>query len=264
MDDIFCGYNWTVLTLLNAQHLVTNEENTVVDTFADTAYYQLGVKFVGETHVEYDGKSYMYNTGTLLYLPKETRDDIPYRRHIVRRGEGACIFFDSKYRLFPRPTVMPIANRPKIRELFYKVTDCYLREDQFAYMEAFYRLLMNIRDESQRLCDIDNGRSRTAPAVEYISRHLCDPYIDIGRLAELCGMSGEYFRHCFRRVYGVAPHQYISHQKINLAKKLLCDESCTIDELSRRMGFASCSYFARFFRERCGMSPTEYRKMMRI
>lgn len=262
MDDIFRGYNWSGVTVLNAQHLSANEENVWYEDSVSTNFYQLGAKFIGETHVEYDGKSYMYDAGTLLYLPKETREDIPYRRHIVKRGVGVCIFFDTDQQLFSRPTVMPIANRPQIRELFNKVADCYLLEDRIACMEAFYSLLMSMREEFSNLVGSDSARNKTAPAIEYISRHLCDPYIDIAQLAELCGMSSEYFRHCFKREQGVAPHRYVAHQKILLARKLLCDESYTVDELSRRMGFSSCGYFTRFFREKCGMTPTEYRKLV--
>lgn len=263
VEDIFSGFDWGGLTLLNAEHhIITYRDYFIKDTVS-TEFYQLGAKFCGDTLVSYNGKTYSYTAGTVLYLPKESRRDIVYNRHIREPGEGVYIFFDSPKRLFDKPVTLPFANNPQIKELFLKTANQHLRDDQLSYMESFYRLLSKLRDETQKQSDNRGIRSRLSPAVDYIAAHLCDEYIDLAKLAGLCAMTPDYFRHCFGRVFRVSPLQYINHQKANLAKKMLNDERLGISEIAKSLGFSSGSYFARFFREHTGLSPTQYRELCR-
>lgn len=263
VEDIFTGFDWGGLTLLNAEyHIITYRDYFIKDTVS-TEFYQLGAKFCGDTLVSYNGKTYSYTAGTVLYLPKESRRDIVYNRHIREPGEGVYIFFDSPKRLFDKPVTLPFANNPQIKELFLKTANQHLRDDQLSYMESFYRLLSKLRDETQKQSDNRGIRSRLSPAVDYIAAHLRDEYIDLAKLAGLCAMTPDYFRHCFGRVFRVSPLQYINHQKANLAKKMLNDERFGISEIAKSLGFSSGSYFARFFREHTGLSPTQYRELCR-
>lgn len=263
MEDIFTGFDWSGLTLLNAEHHFVTERDYLFNDIVSTEFYQLGAKFRGYTQVEYNGKQYRYAAGTVLFLPKESRRDIVYNRHIIEPGEGACIFFDSPKQLFDKPATLPFANNPQIRELFLKIANYHQRDDQLSYMECFYRLLSKLRDETQKQSEQKNINSRLFPAIDYIGAHLCDEYIDLSELAGLCGMTPDYFRHCFRRVLRVSPLQYINHRKANLAKQLLKDERSGIAEIAEKLGFSSSSYFARFFKEHTGLSPTQYRELCR-
>ena len=263
MEDIFTGFDWSGLTLLKAEYgMITERDQFITDTVS-TEFYQLGAKFRGYTQVYYNGRQYKYAAGTVLFLPKESRRDIVYNRHIVEPGEGSFIFFDAPKRMFDKPAVLPFANNPHIKELFIKIANYYLRDDRLAYMESLYRLLSKLRDETQKQADQRGVRSRLSPAVDYIGEQLGDEYIDLAELAGLCGMTPDYFRHCFVKAFGVSPLQYINHQKANLAKKMLNDERLGISEIAKKLGFSSGSYFARFFREHTGLSPTQYRGLRR-
>lgn len=256
MDDIFTGYDWGGLSIIEAKRLLRTGRPEFIHDRVSTSFYQLGAKFSGRTTVYYDGKTYDYAAGTILFLPKETRTDIIYDRDIVVPGEGAYVFFDSARPLFDRPTILPLAGIPQVKELFLKTANLFAA-DRMACMAGFYKLLAKLRDESRK---VDGGaRSRLSPAIDYISEHICDDYIDLSVLASLCGMTPEYFRHSFSRVFRVPPLQYINSEKLELSKELLSDRSLSISEVAKRLGFSGGSYFARFFREHTGMSPSQYR-----
>ncbi|WP_456287698.1 helix-turn-helix domain-containing protein [Paenibacillus sp. AK002] len=63
----------------------------------------------------------------------------------------------------------------------------------------------------------------------------------------------------FRQVYGISPRQYISRQKLSLAKELLVTTHLPMNAIADKLGFRSASHFSRQFRRWTGQSPTEYR-----
>ncbi|MGC6588999.1 AraC family transcriptional regulator [Paenibacillus sp. Dod16] len=63
----------------------------------------------------------------------------------------------------------------------------------------------------------------------------------------------------FRQVYGISPRQYISRQKLTLAKELLVTTHLPMTAIADKLGFRSASHFSRQFRRWTGQSPTEYR-----
>ena len=66
-----------------------------------------------------------------------------------------------------------------------------------------------------------------------------------------------------RKETGKSALQWINFYCAERCKQELRFSSDNIAEVSRRLGFSSSEYFARFFRQQTGMSPTEYRKRIR-
>lgn len=67
----------------------------------------------------------------------------------------------------------------------------------------------------------------------------------------------------FRKYCGVAPQSFIIERKIEYAKKLLIEEDCSIESVSRRLGFCTLPYFGRTFKKYVGATPSAYRKRHR-
>jgi len=84
--------------------------------------------------------------------------------------------------------------------------------------------------------------------------------VDMIALASELGMSYSRFRSLFKSQTGTAPHQYLLDIRINKAKELLADTRLTVSEIAEQLGFASVYYFSRLFKNRSGMTPTQYRK----
>jgi len=53
---------------------------------------------------------------------------------------------------------------------------------------------------------------------------------------------------------------YFNELKIWQAKRLLCDPSMTIDQVSRKLEFSSAAYFSRAFQRHTGQTPTDFRR----
>ena len=61
----------------------------------------------------------------------------------------------------------------------------------------------------------------------------------------------------FAAVYGVPPLQYIMRMKLDRAKELLSSGK-SVNETAAAIGFTDPNYFTRFFKERTGVTPTEF------
>jgi len=100
-------------------------------------------------------------------------------------------------------------------------------------------------------------KKRISPALDYMRDYHTDHEITINRLAELCGMSERSFRRFFHEVYGISPKRYLTSLRVNYAKGLL-DGAHTVSQVALLCGFHDIYRFSSFFKDECGMSPSEY------
>ena len=64
----------------------------------------------------------------------------------------------------------------------------------------------------------------------------------------------------FKKFFGQSPIDYILNHRINVAERCLLDYRIRIKEIAEDLGYANQFYFARDFKKRTGMSPSEFRR----
>lgn len=98
--------------------------------------------------------------------------------------------------------------------------------------------------------------------VEYIDANLSSGDISLSGLASLCRLSNYHFARQFKRSTGLAPHQYITQQRIEKAKRLLSNSNLKIVQIAADCGFSSQSHFGQAFRRMTGTTPKRYRNLI--
>ena len=81
--------------------------------------------------------------------------------------------------------------------------------------------------------------------IEEVARHVC--------------LSATRAKQLFRATYGCGIMAYFNHLKIWHARRLLGSSGLTVEQVSRKLGFSSPSYFSRVFRRCTGESPSDFR-----
>ncbi len=71
---------------------------------------------------------------------------------------------------------------------------------------------------------------------------------EIKEVAEYCHLSIYHFYRSFKMVYGLTPYQYIIEKRMELAKKLLSDQSMTITAIAVECGFPVVFTFSKAFK----------------
>ncbi|ANE45610.1 hypothetical protein SY83_04055 [Paenibacillus swuensis] len=69
--------------------------------------------------------------------------------------------------------------------------------------------------------------------------------------------------HCtaiFLKVYGIAPHRYLSLMKLKKAKELILRSDDSLESIGERLGFSCASSFSRQFRRWTGHAPAVLRR----
>lgn len=104
--------NWNHIIVENVfpVYVPKEEIGKKIRTFGVTKFYQLGIKFDGETEIFYNKEKITFSAGNVLFLPKENRVDIPYNKTFIKSGTGICIFFNSDHFLHDKPVLFKIAN----------------------------------------------------------------------------------------------------------------------------------------------------------
>ncbi|MDF2646471.1 MAG: transcriptional regulator, AraC family protein [Paenibacillus sp.] len=93
---------------------------------------------------------------------------------------------------------------------------------------------------------------------EKLSLGLCEEASVAGVAKEL-NLSRSQCSKLFSKVYGLSPRQYVSRQKLNLAKELLVTTNLPMTDIAEKLGFHSASHFSRQFRRWTGQSPSEFK-----
>lgn len=86
-------------------------------------------------------------------------------------------------------------------------------------------------------------------------------HFTLSALATQYHISTSHLSHIFKSVTGYAPIEYLMICRLSAAKNLLSSTDKGIKEIIDLCGFSDESNFSRTFREKVGMTPTEFRKM---
>jgi AraC-like DNA-binding protein/quercetin dioxygenase-like cupin family protein len=84
--------------------------------------------------------------------------------------------------------------------------------------------------------------------------------LSIAEIARELRVSPTTAKELFRKAFGTGIIAYHNQLKIWQAKRLLADHSLTVDQVSRKLGFSSHSYFSQVFQQHTGRSPSTFRR----
>ncbi len=86
--------------------------------------------------------------------------------------------------------------------------------------------------------------------------------ISLKKIAESVEISPYYLSHLFRKEMGISFLEYLTTVRISIAKKLLEQTTMTILEVCLEVGYQDPSYFAKIFKKKERVHPSEYRKKL--
>jgi AraC family transcriptional regulator len=81
----------------------------------------------------------------------------------------------------------------------------------------------------------------------------------VNEMASVACMSPAHFSRSFKAATGTAPHEYVSRQRLDLAKRLLLTSDRLLVDIAYATGFSSQANFNRAFRKTVGTTPSAYR-----
>ena len=194
-------------------------------------------------------------------------------------AEACRIIVNELMETIKNAYVSPMTAKLLIARLFGRITDYYTEAGldhgdlaQIAmdstvelldsgFFEEFAGILSNFCEKISKL----HSGSRQSPDDRFrrnvndcIERHSSDCLFGLSAIASMSSYSPSYFSRLFTRIYGIPFSQYLASFRVERSKKLLTQESMSLHEVARKVGFCSTSYFCSVFKKKTGMSPRQY------
>lgn len=137
---------------------------------------------------------------------------------------------------------------------YASMLEMYLRQI-FIMLQRYF--LTTAKTENSRVVD------EIHKSMVYFNEHYSDD-ISIDEYAQNNNVSVSWFIRNFKHCTGVTPMQYILSKRIYNAEILLQDPTYNVTEIAQIVGYDNPLYFSRIFKKVKGLSPSEYRKSIKV
>lgn len=227
--------------------------------------FQYTLNGLGKINIE--GKNYELKSGDGFlvdipsnhhyYLPKESKEwEFIF---LTLYGEEAERCFKLIKNKFGQILHLDSTSLP-IKHIFNSLEKAAANELQDAYESSAYAysFLMNL------ISHIQSSQNKSWPksvlkAVYFIQSHYAEP-ISLDDIVDESQISKYHLTRIFQQYTHMTPMKFVTKIRMEQALKLLKDDSLTIDEIAKSVGYANGNYFNKVFRSFIGVSPGKYRK----
>ena len=111
---------------------------------------------------------------------------------------------------------------------------------------------------------LEDTYEKTSLLMGKVKKYLQHNYmlydISLDSVSAILNINASYFSAQFKRAFGVNFVDYLTDLRMNAAKELLMDPFRATAEVASMVGYESPNYFARAFKKKTGMTPTEFRR----
>ncbi len=165
-------------------------------------------------------------------------------------------------RLFIGVTSTGVYCRPVCRVRTPRRENCRFFDSRAQAEAAAFRPCMKCRPEiAPGLSHTDSSRTLADTAARLIEHAVHGgESIALPQLAARLGVTDRHLRRIFQGTHGVSPHDYLSTQRLLLAKQLLTDTLLPVTQVALASGFDSLRRFNAAFVERYRFNPTQLRR----
>lgn len=186
---------------------------------------------------------------------------------MVLDADSAYLAFkarDARFdgRLFVGVTSTGVYCRPVCRVRAPRRENCRFFATPAQAESAAFRPCLKCRPEiAPGLSAMDSSQSLARSAARAIEHAVhAGEALALPALAARLGVTDRHLRRIFLAEHGVAPHDYLTTQRLLLAKQLLTDTTQPVTQVALAAGFLSLRRFNAAFAERYRLNPTQLRR----
>lgn len=219
----------------------------------------------GNGYVECGGQRYHLKRGDIFSVMQDTeieygpRENTTWELYYLRIGGEKAVLMTESIGLTEKHPVLcglhPEETLSMFKNLWRSAKDNALRAEFFAagILQIVDLLTKNTR--SAALSDEEIVREAHQVMENPLNRG-----INVNELAAALRISRSKLFLAFKRVTNESPHQVLCRSRVEFCCKLLQENpDLTLTELSRKMLFSSDKYFIKFFKDKKGITPNQFR-----
>lgn len=144
--------------------------------------------------------------------------------------------------------------------------DCYSTDTIISLLtQLLLSLLRQNTDSPQKLkasnsLHAENGIIRKAQ--QYIGSHIREK-LSVPSVARMVDVSPSYMTALFHKHLQISPGEYIRRLKLQESKQMIRENSMNFTEIAMTLQYSTVHHFSRQFKEKFGITPSEYAKSVR-
>jgi AraC-like DNA-binding protein len=156
-------------------------------------------------------------------------------------------------------SVVYLPEKSEARDLFNEVVERFRIgrfRDRYEEAEILFRMLIAIYRQQ-----VDG--TRVQDPIEFGHHFICNRFRNASNLkeiAQLCGITREYFTRGFSSRYKKTPGQMLKRLRLEHAELLLKTTSMPVIDIAAASGFSNLNTFGRSFKKDYRQSPSDYRE----
>jgi AraC-like DNA-binding protein/mannose-6-phosphate isomerase-like protein (cupin superfamily) len=126
--------------------------------------------------------------------------------------------------------------------------------------EFFWRMVRAIPGESlcAEIIGLSEERSFQGALRRLFNERIREP-LSLSKMAKHLNISKSSLAHKCKTMLGMSPERLFMQEKINRAQSLLRENTLSVKDISRRLGFENPFHFSRVFKRHTGKSPVGFR-----
>ena len=230
-------------------------------------HYVLEYVCDGIGHIVCDGNEYTVNKGDVYLL--EPGSNHKYYSDKKNPYTKIWINFESDIfeKLIKDLNINGIVKFPNVfcEDLFeelLRIEDKSLFHNVIAYdtLEILFKIALRL------FKSINNPEPYIPEQINNIKLMLDQSFFGNLTIEDICEqhyLSRSYVISNFKKYFGVTPHKYLIDGKIKISISLLRNYNKSIKEIATELGFYDVYHFSKTFKQKLGVSPSEYRAIMK-
>jgi len=131
------------------------------------------------------------------------------------------------------------------------------------YEEKLMDAIVAIHEKIHSQFDLNKNSQKMKMAVEYIEENYASD-LNMAVVSNYISMNYSLFSYSFKQYTGSNFVNFLKDIRMKKAKELLAETDMKIIEISQEVGYDNEKHFMKIFKAACGVSPSEYRKNMRV
>lgn len=223
----------------------------------------------GECFLLIDDEATIVRPGQLAYLPKGKKRMYThaserfsmYEMAFSAEADGQNLM--SFLGLTENNYVVDISDYVEMSTFFEKSYHAEMFKNPIYDVEWCANILNIIKTYAEARNAMAGNKDKFFEPVLKIMSESIDRRVTTEELAGAVYTQPTYFIRKFTKAFGISPQNYFSKLKLFRAMNLLVSTKLSVEDIARKTGMEDASYFSRFFKKNCGVTPIEYRKAFR-
>lgn len=141
--------------------------------------------------------------------------------------------------------------------------DAFSKQATQSYLTIMLKHILRFQSDPSYFINDIEGHTSVYTMLNYIQSNYQND-ISLKDLSDLLGYTPNYVSKLFSNTIGMSFKKYLFLQRIKTAESLLLNSDIPITEISYAVGFNDSNYFSTAFKNKYGITPSEYRKNSKI